>query len=125
VGRNAVWRSRVIWACLGRALGDWTGVLRRSEGYTTRDPVNQQIEAGEPVVSENDSARTIQRGDQESHQGNDTGRETDGKIDGLCDCVISGAIEQMERQRSDRVGLQKVFIHKLCVYESIQRTGIY
>src|ERR1700746_3921016 len=77
----------------GGAQGGWTGLHRHPEGNATHNPINQRIVAGEPAMSQDDSARAIQWSDVKHRQSDLTRSEMDGKGDGLRNCGVGSSIE--------------------------------
>src|SRR6201981_2616559 len=115
----AYWRSGYR-SYGGGAQGGWTGLHRRPEGNATRNPVNQRIVAGEPAMSQDDSARAIQRSDVKRRRSDLTRSETDGKVDGLRNCRVGSSIEQTKLQRRHGMGRKSIIINERCIYKAIR-----
>ena len=97
---------------------------RCPEGDAACNPVNQQIVAGKPAVSQDDGARAIQWSDVECHQSDLTRGKVDRKVNGLHNCGVGSPIKQAELQQRHRKGLKSIIINKQHIYKAIRRTGV-
>ena len=80
---------------------------------------------GKPVVSKDEGTGAIQRSDIKRCQSDITSFKVGGEGNCSCDCAICGSVKKTEFEWRNGVGGKQVFIHKVHVYETIRRTGVY
>ena len=80
---------------------------------------------GKPVLSKDKGAGAIQQSDIKRCQSDITSFKAGGEGNCLCDCAVRGSIEKMEFEWRNGIGGKRVFIHKVCVYETVRRAGVY
>ena len=85
---------------------------RCPEGDAAHNPVNQQIVAGKPAMSQDDGARAIQRSDIEHCWSDLTRGEADREVDGLHNCGVGSPIKQAELKQRHRKGLKSIIINE-------------
>ena len=76
-------------------------------------------------MSKDKGTGAIQQSDIKRCWSDITSFKVEGEGNCLSDCAIHGSIEKMEFEQRNGVGGKQVFIHKVCVYETVGRVGVY
>ena len=95
------------------------------ERDTAHSPINQWIVVGKPVVSKDKRIGAIQQSDIERCWSDITSFKVEGEGNCLSNCAVHGSVKKMEFEQRNRVGGKRVLIHKMCVYETVGRAGVY
>ena len=90
-----------------------------------RNPINQRIVAGEPVVSKNGRAGGVQSCDIEFDCHRVTRREENVKVNALSNDGSGGSVKQTEADRRNRNAREIIGGTKNRVYEAVRRTGVH
>src|SRR6266481_3873187 len=96
-----------------------------AESYVAQYPVNQRIEAGEPVVSKHNYATVVQWSDKECQVLSFPGREVKLQVKGLRNGRVRCSVYETKLDWWNAIGREMLSLDECSIYERVRQSGIH